>query len=427
VRGKTEKGLNSIHIFARESLELPGFDLGSYAVDAEGRFDLMVSLEDLEDGEYLMYAELDGPGAEFSPSAYAPGKVVLDRSALPMLAPLPRIAETDAGILNLRWQNTNAGRAEGYKVKIYDHGEETESIVYVGNIAALDLPGYTAEQELSFSVAALGNAGQMGPWSESVSIRPGQEKPLANRPVAASARVEAKGFIGGFIEGVVRADIAEFRECSDASGYVGIRYAGPPLDQFLNIHFDPPTRVTEASLEMRWSMGIEESMAPGLYEYPCEFFNEANGALNSPFVLAVELSWPTPEIAWVDPDAISGIDETALVVHGSGFVPGTRVFWRDRELAILGGDSGSMAVNVPPRLGAAEAQRADTEQEELVIQGPGGDRAVFPVTVLLPSYRLNLYTRIAETIPGGKADYAVAAESLNGFEGTLSFRTVEKP
>jgi hypothetical protein len=427
VRGATEKGQNNIRVFARESRELPGFDLGSYAVDDEGRFDLMVPLGDLRDGEYLIYAELEGPGAELCPAAYAPGKIILDRSDLPMLAPLLRVAETDTGILSLRWQNTNGGRSEGYKVKIYDHGEATESIMYVGNITALDLPGHTSEEELSFSVAALDDTGQAGSWSEPVSIRPGQEKPLVNRPVAAFARVEAKGSIGGFIEGVIRADIANFQERSDSAGYVGIRYAGPPLEQFAAIHFGPPAQVSQQGVEIPWSMGVGESAGPGLYEYPCEFFNEADGTLNSPFVLAVELSWPAPEVAWVDPGEIRGIDETVLAVHGSGFVPGTRIFWRNEELPILDSDSGSMRVIVPPRFGASEAQRGDTEQGELAILGPGGDKAVFPVTVLLPSYTLSLYTRAAETLPGGSADYAIAAESLNGFEGNLSFRIIDKP
>ncbi|MDR0709700.1 MAG: fibronectin type III domain-containing protein, partial [Spirochaetaceae bacterium] len=427
VRGRTEKGMNSVRVFVRESEELPGFDLGSYAVDPEGRFDLMVPLGDLGDGEYLVYAELEGPGAEFSPAACAPGKVLLDRSALPLLAPQVRVAETDSGILSLRWHNTNGGRAGGYKVKIYDHGEETESIVYAGNITALDLPGHTPEQELSFSVATLDNAGLTGPWSEPVSIRVGGEKPLVNRPVAASGSVMAKGFIGGFIEGVIRADIANFQERGDASGYVGVRYAGPPLEQAFNLHFDPPRRVTETGVEIPWSMGVGESMAPGFYEYPCEFFNEANGGLNSPFILEVEAGWPAPEAAWADPDEISGIEETTLVIHGNGFVPGTRVLWKGGELPILDSDWGSMRVTVPPGHSAAEAQGNGTEQEELVIQGPGGDRAVLPVTVLLPGYKTGLYTRFAEILPGGSAEYAIAVESLNGFAGTLSFRALEKP
>jgi hypothetical protein len=427
VRGKAEKGMNSVRVFARESMELPGFDLGSYAVDDQGRFDLTVSLEDLADGEYFIYAELDGPGVDFSPAAYAPGKVVLDRSALPLPAPQLRVAETDSGILSLRWHSPRDGRVRGYKVKIYDHENETESILYAGNIAALDLPGYGAEQKLSFSVAALDHADMAGPWSEPVSVQPGEEKPLVNRPVAVSGRVEAKGFSGGFIEGVIRADIANFLESADSEGHIGIRYAGPPLDQFLNIHFGPPAPVSEQGVEIPWSMAIAESLPPGLYEYPCEFFNEANGALNSSFVLAVEVDWPAPEIRWVDPGEINGISETALVVHGSGFVPGTRVFWRGEELPILDSDSGSLRVNVPPRFGASEAQRGDTEQGELVVQGPGGDRAVFPVTVLLPSYRISLYARIAETLPGGRAEYPIALESLNGFEGSLSFRALEKP
>jgi hypothetical protein len=430
VRGMTEKGLNSIRVFARESEELPGFDLGSYAVDGEGRFDLAVPVGELVDGEYLIYAELEGPDAEFSPRAYAPGKILLDRSDLPLRAPLTRVAETGDGILSLRWEDANGGRSRGHKVKILDHGEGTESIVYAGNIAALDFPGYTPGQEISFSVAALDHAGGTGPWSEPVSIRAGQEKPLVNRPVALSARVEAKGVSGGFIEGVVQAAVPDFQAREDSAGYVGIRYAGPPSEQFLNLHFAAPVKVEGRSVELYWRMGLAESLGPGLYEYPCEFFNEANAALNSPFVLAVELGWPEPEVFRTEPAELSGIEETVLTVYGNGFVPGTRVFWRDEELIVLDvfdSDPGSLRVIAPPRFSPAEAQKSETVQEDFVIQGPGGSKTVFPVTLLLPGYRLSLYARDAEILPGGKADYAIAAESLNGFEGSLSFRVVEKP
>ena len=260
-----------------------------------------------------------------------------------------------------------------------------------------------------------------------MSIRPGGEKPLVNRPVAAFGRVTAKGFVGGFVEGVIRADIANFQERDDASGYVGIRYTGPPLEGASTLYFDPPRRVAETGVEIPWSMGFDESLAPGLYEYPCEFFNEANGDLTSPFILAVESAWPVPEVAWVEPEEIRGVEETTLAIHGNGFVPGTRVFWKDRELPILDSDQGSMRVTAPPLFTASEARGNGAEEEGFVIQGPGGDRAVLPVTVLLPGYKLDLYTRIAETLPGGSVDYAIAVESLNGFSGNLSFRAVEKP
>jgi hypothetical protein len=427
VRGRTERGIKEVRVFAGESKELPGFDLGSCAVDEEGQFDAVVSVADLRDGEYFIYAELDGPGAEFSPTAYAPGNIILDRSDLPMLAPLTRVAETNAGILSLRWENTNDGRSEGYNVKIMDHDEDTESIVYAGDIDSLDFPGYASGQEVSFQVAALDNERRAGPWSEPVSIRSGQEKPRVNRPVASSRRVYAKGFSGGFIEGVMRANIADFQVRSDSAGYVGVRYAGPSPEQELNLFFGSPALLTEKSVGIPWRMGIAESTGPGLYEYPCEFFNEANGALNSPFVLVVEVSWPTPEVGWTDPGEMSGINEIVLEAHGNGFVPGTRVFRKDEELVILESGLGSMRVNVPPRFSASRPQRSSEEQEEFFILGPGGDRVVFPVTVLLPSYEIDLYARVAEMASGGGADYALAVKSLNGFAGNLSFRVVEKP
>ncbi|MFP3042367.1 hypothetical protein LQZ19_11180 [Treponema primitia] len=431
VRGITEPGKTEIRIFAREEMEVPGMELGTYAIDPDGQFDLMVPVQDLNDGEYFIYAQLEGPEEYLSPTAYAPGKILLDRGELPLLAPGElRIAETDPGILTLHWQNTNGGRTEGYKVKIRDNGEETESIVYVGNITALSFPGYTPDQEISFAVTALDNKYQEGSWSDQISFRPGQEKPVFNRPAALTERFRKRGFVGSFIEGTIRAGIENFHESADASGYIGVRYTGPEQNQSFNMHFAPPVKVSETTVDIPWYMGIPESMGPGLYEYPCEFFNEANSALNSPFTIEVEISWPVPDITAVEPSAISGVSENILTVYGSGFVPGTRVFWEDEELIILndGTDtsSGTMRVVLPPRSGTGLKQNS-TEEGKIIIRGPGGDRAVFPITVLLPGYRLSLYTRTAETIPGGKADYALGLSSVNGFEGTVSFRVLDQP
>ncbi|WP_010259465.1 OmpL47-type beta-barrel domain-containing protein [Treponema primitia] len=431
VRGITEQGKTGIRIFAREEMELPGLELGTYAIDPNGQFDLMVPVQDLYDGEYFIYAQLEGPEDYLSPAAYAPGKILLDRSALPMLAPGElRIAETDPEILTLHWHNTNGGRTEGYKVKIRENGGETESIVYVGNITALSLPGYTPDQEISFAVTALDNKYQAGPWSDEISFRPGQEKPVFNRPVALAERFREHGFIGNFIEGILRARIENFHESTDASGYIGVRYTGPEQNQFLNMHFASPVKVSETTVEIPWYMGVSESMGPGLYEYTCEFFNEANSALNSPFTLAVEISWPVPEVTAVEPSEINGVRENILTVYGSGFVPGTRVFWGDEELIILndGTDtsSGTMRVILPPRSGIGLKQNS-TEEGKIIIQGPGGERALFPITVLLPGYRVSLYTRTAETIPGGKVDYALGISPVNGFEGAVSFKVLDKP
>ncbi|MDR2739896.1 MAG: putative Ig domain-containing protein [Treponema sp.] len=430
VWGITEQGKTGVRIFAREGTGLPGLELGTFAVDPDGQFDLKVPIQDLSDGEYLIYAQLDGPDEYVSPTAYAPGKIVVDRSDIPMLAPGElRVAETDPGILTLHWKNTNGGRTEGYKVKIRNNREETESIVYVGNITSLSFPGYAPGEDVSFAVTALDNKYREGPWSDQVFIRLGREKPIFNRPIALTEHFQARGFSGGFIEGTIKAGVENFLVREDASGYIGVRYIGPEQNQPLTIHFGSPVKVHETTVEIPWYMGIPEFVGPALYEYLCEFFNEANAALNSAFTLAVEINWPMPEITAVEPSEINGTSENILTVYGHSFVPGTRAFWEDEELVIENDGSrtglGSMRVVLPPRSGS-EVKQNNTEKGELIIQGPGGDRAVFPITVLLPGYKITLYTRTAETVPGGSVDYARALSSINGFEGTVSFKTLDK-
>ncbi|WP_169313427.1 OmpL47-type beta-barrel domain-containing protein [Treponema primitia] len=429
VQGTTDQSGRSFRIFAREAEGLPAMELGTRMTRADGSFDVTVPVFDLCDGEYYICAEFETTGTEVSPMVYAPGKILVERSDLPLLAPANlTAAETNVGTLSLRWANANGGRTGGYKLRIVNVREDTESILYVGNITSLDLPGYEAGQELSFAICTLDSEYKAGPWSDPVTMVFGSERPVWNSPAVYSKRIEARGTIGGFVEGRIQGRVENFKLQGDASDYIGARYAGAEQDSFLNIHFAGPVRIDGPIFEMPWYMGIAETMTPGLYEYPWELFNEANGALSSPFTLVIDLRWPQPDISAVEPAEIDPGLENVLTIYGNGFMPGSRVFWEGEELAILEADpSPGFLRALLPRIRDMEALRAKDGKGELTLEGPGGDRARFTVTVLLPDWRLTNYTLSAETVPGGKLNYAFGALSLNGFEGPLSFRILEKP
>jgi hypothetical protein len=422
VRGITDQGKRDITIFARKSKELPGLELGTCTTGDDGRFDVVLPVGDLRDGEYAIYAEF--ADMDISPVFYSPGTVLVDRSSLPLEAPGEfRVAETDEGSISFHWINTNGGRTSGYNLLIRDMQDYTESVLYLGNITSFTLPGYSPGQELAFSVAALDEYNTEGPYSETVSIILGRDKPVRNKPVCPVPRIQVRGTVGESVEGTIPVSIENFQESADASGYILARYAGVETKPPLAVRFGPPQKAKGNLLELPWYLYIPDTMGTGTYVYPCEIINEANSALKALLDMEIEISWPKPEIASVYPDEINGTDENILTVYGSGFVPGTRAFWGEEELAVPAGEQPDMStvelrVVLPPRTSA--------EPGRLTVEGPGRERAEFPVKVLMPDWRLTLFTRTAETVPGGTVSYPLGVTGLNGFDGNISFRVLEK-
>jgi hypothetical protein len=176
---------------------------------------------------------------------------------------------------------------------------------------------------------------------------------------------------------------------------------------------------------------------PGIYSYFCEAINEANGSLRAPFTIEVTVTRPRPVINRVEPAEVNGSVEQILTIYGSGFLPGTRVLWQGEELPLVSGSGGSspgiMDVRLPVQTRAGEyqlsvtgAEPAGTANDGTVNDGTAHDgTAKYPVTVVLPGWRAVLYTRVAETVPGGTIDYAVGISGLFGFEGAASFTVIE--
>ncbi|MDR2028165.1 MAG: IPT/TIG domain-containing protein, partial [Treponema sp.] len=368
-------------------------------------------------------AQYVSDGDEVFPAVYAPGKIRVDRSSLPLRAPGQfRVAETDEGIISLRWQNTNGGRTAGYNLRIRDKDAETEYVWYTGNITSLTLPGYQAGQNLSFAAASVDDALRESPYTEAVDILAGQKRPDFNRPVIGEPRIRARGLTGGFTEGTIKVDIASYRESPDSSGYLMARYAGEEdAPHLMNLRFGGPVKITGSTVEIPWYMGIPDAMNPGIYEYAGEVINEANGALSAPFTLELTIRWPGPEILSVEPEEINGRDGQTLTIYGSGFVPGTKVIWQGEELVLAGQGNSSIILEalLPPQTRAGAYT--------LTVAGPDNQRASYPVEVVLPDWNLTLYTRTAETIPGGSLLYPLGVTGIDGFEDTVSFRVREQP
>jgi hypothetical protein len=422
--GQAERGYNSIIVKAREDRGKPGLELGVFPVESDGSFELLVPVEGIADGEYVISAELV-TGDEFTvPAAYAPGKIRVDRSGLPLLEPEPvRIAETDRGTVVLRWENNNGARTAGYNVKIVNRTTGSENTIYVGNITSFILPGFGAGEEISFQVATVDGNRQESAYSAPIGIITGNKRPTINRPMIRDGLSGVEGVAGKIVEGSVTVSIEEYEESYEASGYILARLRKTETNTPGTLYFTGPIKIEQKTVTIPWRLSLPAGTVPGVYSYPCEAVNEANGELSAPFVLEVRVRWPDPEIHNVNPAKFNGAIEQLITLYGSGFVPGTRVMFSGSELA-LNPDKGEWSTSVMEALFPAQKQGGTYP---LTVIGPGGKSASFDITVSLPDWYAELYNRTVETVPGGDADYWLGVTGIEGFTGTASFTVIEKP
>ncbi|MDR2052700.1 MAG: Ig-like domain repeat protein, partial [Treponema sp.] len=319
LRGQAEKGYNSIIVKAREDRDKPGLELGVFPVESDGSFEALVPVQDIADGEYVISAELV-TGDEFTATtAYAPGKIRVDRSGLPLLEPEPvRIAETDRGTIVLRWENNNGARTAGYNVRIVNKTTGSENIVYVGNITSFTLPGFDEGEEISFQVAAIDSDRQESAYSTPIDITTGTERPVINRPLIRDELFSAEAVSGGIVEGSITVSIEEYEESYEASGYILARQRKTETNAPGALYFTGPVKIEQKTVNIPWHLSLPVDTVPGVYAYPCEAVNEANGELSDSFVLEVRVQWPEPEIHEVNPVKINGMEEQLITLYGSG-------------------------------------------------------------------------------------------------------------
>ncbi|MDR2402912.1 MAG: hypothetical protein LBD78_02670 [Spirochaetaceae bacterium] len=439
VRGTTDQKNRELVIRAHEASGKPALELGTTRTDRNGAFEAAVPVFDLPDGEYRISARFTEADAGIAPAVYAPGRMLLDRSARTMLVPGKlRAAETDRGVVILHWENTNGGQTAGYNLRVYDKTTGREDVFYLGNITAITLPGYNTGQELFFSVSALDDSFRESEYTKAVEIVIGREKPAVNRPSVPEAVIKAAALSGDFTEGTVRVAIEDYHQSEDSSGYITARQISDPEQPPGSIRFRGPVKLTGNTAEIPWIWDMSGFANPGIYTYSCEVINEADGSLRAPFIIEITVTWPRPVINRVEPAEVNGSVEQILTIYGSGFLPGIRALWQGEELPLASETNGSsptiLDVRLPVQTKAGEYQIsvAGAEPAGPASNGTASDGTVnngtaqYPVTVVLPCWRAVLYTRVAETVPGGNIDYPVGISGLYGFEGTASFTVIDK-
>ncbi|MDR1909555.1 MAG: hypothetical protein LBQ35_06535 [Spirochaetaceae bacterium] len=419
VRGAAGSGVTGIRISAHELPGMPGFELGVFPLEG-GDFELEVAAEEIADGDYYISAELLLNDETVTPPAYAPGRIRLDRSAVPLLEPEPlRISETDPGTLTLRWNRNNGGRDAGFLVEMSESEREEPMVLDAGNVTLLSLSGFQAGSIRTFRVLSYDEARRESPWTNPRTVVLGAEAPPVNRPEVETETLRISGVPGALVQGAVAVRVLDFKDTWDSAGWFIARQAeGQEPEGFF---FEGPVRAEGRRVEIPFSLYIPAAFSAGTYRYPCEVVNESNRSLRAAFTVELEVEWPMPVLHRVYPNRAAGNQEERLMIYGAGFVPGTRVFFREKELALetaQGWNTEALEVLLPPQNAAGEYN--------LTVTGPGGASASIPLALTMPDWYARIFTGTAVTVPGGTAVYHIGVNGYDGFSGSVAFTASRK-
>jgi hypothetical protein len=419
VKGTAGGGVTGIRISVHEQPGMPGFELGVFPLEG-GNFEFEASVDDIADGDYYISAELLLDDETVTPPAYAPGRIRLDRSAVPLLEPEPfRVSETDPGTLTLRWTRNNGGRDAGFLVEMSGPEMEEPLVLDAGNVTLLSLSGFEAGSVRTFRLLSYDDARRESPWTNSRMVVLGAVSPTVNRPEVEAETLHIRGVPGGLVRGTVAARVLDFQDTWDSAGWFMARQAEgqDPGDFF----FEGPVRAEGSRVEIPFSFRVSPGFSAGTYRYPCEVVNEANSSLRAAFTVELEVNWPQPVLDSVYPNEAAGNQEERLSIYGSGFMPGTRVFFRGKELALETAQDWNMEtleVLLPPQNVSGEYP--------LTVTGPGGESASIPFTLTMPGWYARVFTGTAVTVPGGTVTYHVGVAGYDGFTGSVTFAVSRK-
>ncbi|GHU08175.1 hypothetical protein FACS1894151_03660 [Spirochaetia bacterium] len=421
LQGITDRENTEIVFYISEAPGMPGIPLGSCVTDQFGYFRAALPLLPLSDGEYFVYSQFVLDHDKISPSFYAPYKITIDRSLLPLNAVSGlRVSEIEEGTVMVSWENTNGARAAGHYVHIENTGTGFALVQNTGTVTSLTIPGYINGDELSFAVSTADYRGLESPLSEPVTIKIGAEKPLVNRPYLGEDLVCAAIETGNFLEGTVQVSISDYKNTNDSSGYILIRSIDADGPTPLPLYFDGPVKIEGTENIVPWRIGIPDSFEPGLYRYTFEVINEGNPALKDEFTMEITVQHPRPEISIIEPAELNGSTAQVLTIYGKGFSGGTRVFLDNEEL-VFENDADTFSSKM---ISVIVPVQAHAGKKQISVRSPGGS-ANSEIEIVLPDWTAVLYIRSAETVPGNTVSYPVEITGINGFDGTVILSVTE--
>ncbi len=425
VMGSVDRDRGIVKVYASAEDKLSGMEIGRLAVGANGAFSGRIPAGSLPDGRYKIYTSFDQPDALAESRRYAPGSIMLDRSSIALTAPESLLAaETQPGTVTLSWIDENGLAARGFRLLYANAARGTVESLYLGNIRSVVFPNFAPGDDVTFSIVAVDSLNRQSHPSGQVRIVMGGPKPGVNSPRVFMREIPVIAEINGLTTGILAVGIDDFSPTEDASRIITASAAWPSEKGALGditAQFPFQTRAEAKGISLEWKIALSDTVAPGRYELPGTIRNMANGALSCDITFVVDAVYPVVTLDTALPREWNSKAEQRLSVFGRGFLPGTRVFLGDDELALE--EKGLSYTTITAIVPAGAKSGART----LTVRGPGGSEAKLSVRVSSPDWMGMLKTALVEAQAGTSARYHIRVDGIEGFEDLARFVPVSLP
>lgn len=442
VSGRTSEKDKEVYIFAGEDEYSPGVELGCLKSDSEGRFAGYVSTDNVADGEYMIFARVLTKDGMYSPAGVAGGKYNVNRSGLKLKSPENvYAAESEDNRVKLLWQNTNGRRTAGYKLKSIKNGKET--IDDLGNITELYISNYQSGTEVLYSLCAYDEYGNESDYTQGIGLTIGEEKSEHNRVYVKDKTVEVKVKNGETAECTVdvsyknwkdevsyiqasKVDTGrkDYNEMSDED-FIELLEKGEENSyssetENIDVSFDKNIQVSKDGNLLKVYVSPSDICAEGEYTVECEVSNDNNPSNKDNFTLKITVENPSPAITGIYPAIVDGTHENEVTVYGSGFVAGTRFFLDETELLTVPGE----AENLSNKTVQIPVIKKRGEHILKVVNGKG-ESAEYVLSVIVPSYDINLYTTEITLNKGDRGCFNLSVSPFDGYAEDAQFSVEE--
>jgi len=432
ISGTVDRADGIVKIFACPADSELGQEIGRLAIQPDGSFSGRLDSSLLEDGGYRLYACLEAAPDVAEMRVAAPGSILVDRSGLGLAPPGPfYAAETAPGTVSLRWEDPNGALSSGYFLITENHTWGGRTRQYLGWMDELVVPGFLPGDEVSFSLLAVDTRHNESLPCAPVRLRMAAPAPTVNQPVPLHSQLAVSAEIGGVVSGNLEYTLGNYAASADASRFIMARplalpalpanpdEAAAPVTEDavrrLSLRFSEMVAEQAGAASLAWTLALPDDLAPGTYTVPCELFNMANASGAVAFDLVLTATCPPVSLDSVWPDSWHNRADQVLELRGSGFLPGTRVFLDDREMAPAaeGRSSGSLKLTAPAGLAGG--------QHWLRVVGADGQEASLAVQVRAPDWQASLHAAYVEVQAGDRADFMLSILPLEGFDSSVTF------
>lgn len=413
VAGATNRSGAEVTVYASEDTESGYIELGTITAGDDGLYSGYLSTEKLLDGEYLISAIVIDSNGMMSERVYSNGSYMINRANIPMKAPINfRFVERENNSVNLTWDNENGMRTKGYILQLNRDGEVEETDI--GNITTYSMSGFENNETITACIKAYDSYGNESAYTEALTVKINAEKETVNIPSVQSTPYVISGSACDTVDGSLIVKIEAYEETGTELDYIRGMLTSEFNSECFIITFDDFVKITDDTVEVPFNILISDTCPEGTYQIEGKVVNDGNFTLESDFVITLQVSYPAPQIEWVDKTTIDGTEENVVTINGNGFINGTTFFFDGVELTVEQNESDLVTqktVKIPVTTTRGTKQ--------LTAVNPDGVSASIDIQVTVPGWEILPLVDSLSVKIGESAVLPVTVNQIDDYMGQI--------